>query len=83
MENIINRYKKLMNELSLEYLANEADNLSVADMVKECKYQLDNHYENGNAIADMRYDEDPRVRKMWRSETEKLKRFINRYEVIQ
>ena len=80
MEKIRARYKKLMNELTLEYLADEADDLTVEAMVKECKYQLENHYESGNSIADMRYDEDPRVRKIWRSETEKLKRFINRYE---
>ena len=80
MEKIRERYKKLMNELSLEYLADEADNLTVEEMVKECKYQLDNYYEDGHSCGDMRYDEDPRVRKIWRSESEKLKRFIARYE---
>ena len=80
MDKIRERFKKIMNELTLEYLADEADDLTVEEMVKECKYQLSNYYEDGNSVAEMRYDEDPRVRKMWRSESEKLKRFINRYE---
>lgn len=80
MEKIRERYKKLMREISLEYLADEADGLTVDKMVKECEYWLSCYYENGNSLADMRYDEDPRVRKIWRSETEKLKRFINRFK---
>ena len=83
MEKIRERYKKIMNDICREYLADEADNLSVSDMVKECKYQLEQYYENGNSANEMRYDEDPRVRKIWRSETEKLKRFINRYEEVK
>ena len=80
MEKIRERYKKLMHELSLEYLADEADGLIVEDMVKECEYWLSCYYEDGNSLADMRYDEDPHVRKIWRSHTEKLKRFIARFK---
>lgn len=82
MEKIRERYKKLMRELSLEYLADEADGLTVADMVKECEYQLSNYYEDGHSCGDMRYDEDPNVRKLWISETGKLKRFINKYKDV-
>ena len=80
MEKIRDRYKKLMREISLEYLADEADGLTVEAMVKECKYQLSNYYEDGHSCGDMRYDEDPNVRKLWRSETDKLKRFIARFD---
>lgn len=79
-EKIRERYKKLMCGISLEYLADEADNLTVEEMVKECKYWLGCYYEDGNSLADMRYEDDPHVRKMWKSNTEKLKRFIARFE---
>lgn len=80
MDKIRERYKKLMRDICREYLADEADNLTVEQMVKECEYQLSGYYEDGNSLADMRYDEDPHVRNLWRSETEKLKRFIKRFK---
>lgn len=80
MNKIRERYKKLMREISLEYLADEADDLTVDQMVKECEYWLSCYYEDGNSLADMRYDDDPHVRNLWRSETGKLKRFINSFK---
>ena len=69
------RYIKLMNELGFEGSADKADNMTPEEMVKECKYRLEGYYDEGNSYCDMKYDEPKR----WRSETEKLKRFIKKY----
>jgi hypothetical protein len=70
------RYRKLMNEIGCESSADKADSMTPEEMVKECKYRLEGYYEEGNSYYDMKYDEPKR----WKSETEKLKRFIKRYE---
>ena len=69
------RYKKLMNELGFESSADKADSMSTEEMVRECKYQLENYYDEYNSYYDMKCDEPKR----WKSETEKLKRFIKTY----
>lgn len=70
------RYKKLMQELGFESSADKADDMTQEEMVKECKYQLEKYYSEGDSHYDLKYDEP----KVWRSETEKLKRFIKRYD---
>ena len=80
MGKIRERFKKIMCYIGSDHIADEADDMTVEDMVKEAKYQLETYYESGHSRGDMRYDEDPSVRKIWRSESEKLKRFINAYE---
>ena len=80
MDKIRERFKKMMCYIGSDHIADNADYMTVEDMVKESKYQLETYYERGHSRGDMRYDDDPRVRKIWKSESEKLKRFINRYE---
>ena len=82
MDNIIKRFKNLMYSLSLEYIAEEADTMSLKDMVKECKYWLDCYNEPGNTLYDMRY-EDNYSRKKWTNDTNRLKRFIKKYEEVK
>ena len=69
------RYIKLMNELGFESSADNADNMTPEEMVKECEYRLEGYYAEGNSYHDLKYDEP----KAWKSETDKLKRFIKRY----
>ncbi len=69
------RFRKLMNELGFESSADKTDNMSTEEMVKECEYHLEKYYSEGNSYYDLKYDEP----KAWKSETEKLKRFIKRY----
>jgi hypothetical protein len=70
------RFRKLMNEIGCESSADNADIMTPEEMVKECKYQLDNYYSEGSSYYDLKYDEP----KLWRSQTEKLKRFITSVE---
>ena len=69
------RYKKMMNELGFESSADKADEMSNEEMIKECEYQLEKYYSEGDSHYDLKHDEP----KMWKSETDKLKRFIKRY----
>ena len=80
------RYNKIMFELGMEHRTIGTDysentyNWGIAEMVNECKYQLDMHYSSGTSYADMRYDDDLEIRKQWKSEVGKLSRFIKAYE---
>ena len=80
------RYNKIMFELGLEHrtieteFAKNTNGWGIAEMVNECKYQLEMHYSNGTSYADMRFDYDPENRKQWKSECGKLSRFIKAYE---
>lgn len=47
-------------------------------MVAECDYTLSTYYESGHCNEDMRHG-DEEDKKLWKSETGKLKRFINTY----
>ena len=85
MDKITERYNNLMFDLCLEFntigtsFSESTDDWNLRDMVSECQYQLDCHYEYGNMMEEMRHG-DEYERKMWRSETGKLQRFINRYK---
>lgn len=50
------------------------------EMGEEAKYWLEMYMGTGRGIgcisAEMRYDENPRVRQVWRNTTAKIKRFI-------
>jgi len=80
------RYNKIMFELGNEHrtigteFAENTNDWGIAEMIKECKYQLEMHFEDGSSFGDMRYDDDPNIRKQWKSEVGKLKRFINAYQ---
>ena len=91
------RYNSMMSDFGLEYLtigtnlSEDTENWNVRDMVSECQYQLDVHYEDGNANAEGRYieeymdmysvsfDEAETVHKGWLSETRRLRNFIKKY----
>lgn len=88
MNKIIKRYNNIMYEQCLDHLTvhpedesgTEAKGWNLRDMVSECQYQLDLHYQDQSSIGDMRYSDDPYERKQWKSEVGKLQRFINRYK---
>ena len=62
-----------------ETLSEDTENWNIRDMVAECDYQLSTYYEVGHCNEEMRR-EDEEGRKMWYSETGKLKRFIEAYK---
>ena len=79
-EKIMNRYDKLMSSLCFEgskinNLLEENETITIKDLIGECKYCLSLYYEEGNSRS--REENDT----CWVSETNKLKRFINRYNI--
>lgn len=85
MDSAIKRYNKLMNEIAREHLtigtkfSEDTDGWNIRDMVSEAQAQLNTYYEDGHSNAMMR-DGDPDERKAWKSETGKIKRFIDAFE---
>ena len=84
MESATKRYNDLMCMMCHEYLtigtpeSEDTDGWNVRDMVAECDYWLSTYYESGHVNNDL-LDEGAEGRKTWRSETGKLRRFIDRY----
>ncbi len=85
MEKVTNRYNDLMEFIGLDHLtigqtlSEDTDGWNLRDMVSEVQYQLDCYFEVGHCAADMRYDDDPRVRRQYWIEVQRLRRFINRF----
>lgn len=85
MEKVTQRYNDLMYFLGLEHLtigerlSENTDGWNLRDMVSEAQYQLDCYFEEGHCFADMRHDDDPRVRRQFWIEVQRLRRFINRF----
>lgn len=86
MESAIKRYNNIMKKIGYEQntintrFSESTDGWNIRDMVAECDYKLSCYYEIGHANNDMRYSNDLEERKMWRSDTGRLKRFIKTYE---
>lgn len=82
MENVVKRYNKLMNDVCYEHhtigerLSENTESWNLRDMVAECDYILSTYYEEGHTNWWLKQED----RAAWASETEKLKRFIKRYE---
>ena len=79
-DKIINRYDNLMSSLCFEgskvnNLLEENEVITIKNLVKECKYCLSLYYEECNSRS--REENDT----IWISEVNKLKRFINRYDI--
>ena len=78
----VKRYNSIMNSIAREYLtigtklSENTKGWNLRDMVAECDAQLKSYYEGGTSNSDLKY-EDPQA---WRSETGKLKRFIDHYK---
>lgn len=86
-EKAVAKYNEIMNDLCREYLTigerltefpEEKAQWTIRDLVSECQYTLECYFEDGNANEELRHG-DEYERKMWRSETGKLSRFINHY----
>lgn len=79
------RYNNIMMTIGYEHntigtvFSEDTAEWNLRDMVAEADYTLSTYYENGHCNGDMRYSEYEDERKMWRSETGKLKRFIDAY----
>ena len=86
MESSIKRYNDIMCCLGYEHntietiYSENTEGWNIREMVAECDYTLSCYFEEGHCNGDMRYSTDPEERKMWRSETGKLKRFIDAYK---
>lgn len=82
----IKSYNNIMMSIGYEFLtigtkySENTENWNIRDLVAEADYTLSNYYEDGHINGDMRYSDDPEERKMWKSETGKLQRFIKAYE---
>jgi hypothetical protein len=82
----IKRYNGIMGELGYEHnqigtrFSGNTENWNLRDMVAECDYTLSCYYEEGHSNGEMRYSEDEEERKMWKSETGKLERFVKAYK---
>ena len=85
-EKAVKRYNDIMMSLCYEHVtigtrySEDTEGWNIRDMVAECDYVLSCYFENGHCNADLRYSDEPEERKLWRSETGKLKRFIAAYE---
>lgn len=85
IEKAIQRYNDIMESIGYEHntigtrFSEDTENWNIRDMVAECDYALSTYYEEGHANEELRHlgDED---KKMWLSETGRLKRFIKTYE---
>ena len=81
----IKRYNAMMNEMGYEHntigegWSDKTENWNLRDMVAECDYLYGTFFEDGHCNSDMRYSNDLEERKMWKSWTGKLKRFIAAY----
>lgn len=80
------RYNDIMMDIGYEHntigteYSEDTDGWNLRDMVAECDYTLSCYYEDGHCNAEMRYSTDPEERRMWKSETGRLRRFIKAYE---
>ena len=91
MKTATKRYNDIMYSLCLDHLTvheknskaeagSEAKGWNLRDMVAEADYQLGLYYEEGTNAGEMRYSDYESERKAWRSESGKLKRFIEAYK---
>lgn len=90
LEAAIRRYDRLMEALGLEedtvngrasMLSNEEKSkVNAKFLVDKVKGFYDMYFEEDTCFGEMRHDDDPNVRKTWRSEKDKLKRFIEAYK---
>lgn len=85
IESAIKRYNKIMMAVGYDHstigtdYSEDTEGWNIRDMVAECDYVLSTYYEDGHCNNEMRYSEYKDERKMWNSETGKLKRFISAY----
>lgn len=85
MESAIKRYNKLMKEVAggaEDILIGHpnTENWNIRDLVSEAQLWLDQYYTDDNTFGRMRDSDDANDRKLWKSETGKLQRFIKAYE---
>ena len=86
MKAAIKRYNEIMECIGYDHrtigkrLSEDTEGWNIRDMVAECDYTLSTYYESGHCNEEMRHSYEEDERKMWRSETGKLKRFIKAYE---
>ena len=86
MKTAVKRYNNIMGVLGYEHnqigtlYSENTENWNLRDMIAECDYVLSTYYEDGHVNGDMRYSHDLEERKMWKSETGRLARFIKAYE---
>lgn len=85
-ESAVKRYNKIMEHIGYEHntigtcFSENTENWNLRDMVAEMDYVYSCYFESGHYNGDMRYSDDADERRMWRSETGKIKRFIDRYK---
>lgn len=83
MSKAIQRYNDIMETVGYEHStigtkwSENTENWNIRDMVSECSYVLGTYYEEGHSNEELRHIGE---KKMWLSETGKLKRFIKTYE---
>ena len=84
MKSAIRWYNAIMNAIGYEHKtigepwSDGTGDWNLRDMVAEMDYVLGCYYEDGHVLGDMRTG-DADERRMWRSETGRIKRFIQVY----
>ena len=82
----VKRYNSIMGFLGYEHnqidtlYSENTENWNLGDMVAECDYVLSTYYEYGHVNEALRHSQDLEERKMWKSETCRVARFIKAYE---
>lgn len=85
-EKAVKRYNGIMMSLCYEHVtigtqySEGTESWNIRDLVAECDYVLSCYYEVGHCNEELRHSEDPNERKLWYSETGKLRRFIDAYK---
>lgn len=83
IDKAIQRYNQIVCSIGYEHISigtefsENTEHWNIRDMVAECDYILSTYYEEGHANEELRHIGE---RKMWVSETGKLKRFIEAYK---
>lgn len=85
-EKAVKRFNKVMMDIGYyhvtigtEFSEMYNENTSISEMVKEAEFWLDTYYEEDHANGQMKEDD----RKLWLSETGKLKRFISAFKGVE
>ncbi len=83
---VIKRYNDLMisiemghSSIGTPYSDEITSYWNLRDMVAECDYILSTYYEDGHINGELRHSDEEEDKKLWKSETGKLKRFIKTY----
>lgn len=80
MKEAVKKYNRIMKSIGCDHVTYDTEGWNLRDMVAEMQFQLNCFYEDGHMNAEGRYSEDSKERAKWKSDTTKLKKFIEAYK---